>query len=334
MSIPAPILARMDHAVDLPIRGEMRCRGVRRVSHGLYLWVREGLTDFEEYLRDLRALMLVLPDGAVFTHVTGARLRGWQLPALPEQVPHFAAVRGDLSPRRPGLLCSRLTHDAERTRVRGLPVDSAEEILLRAARDLSVLDLVIMIDSALRLGDLDPVRMRALLKTSRPGVVRLRKAWELADQKAESGGESVLRVFHVVMEVAVDSQVELFDDDGLFLGRADLIVRGTKSLHEYDGAIHRDGRTHRGDLRRERGLSRAGYKRSGFTLDDLLNHPAVLMHELDRLVGRRHRMARLSRWKAMVNESLYSEAGRARVMNRWKRAIGVNEWARTARPSA
>lgn len=314
---------------DRPIRGEVRLAGYRRVSHGLFVRIRNDLRPDEDFLRDLRAWQLVLPEDAVFTHLTGARLRGWRLPALPEQVPTFAAVRGDRRPRRQGLICSRLTHEVEPNSAKGLPVDTPEEILLRCARDLGVLDLVVMIDSARRMGDLDADRVRALLATKRPGVARLRAAWHLADPKSESAGETLLRVFHAAMEVAVDSQVELYDEMGAFLGRADLVVRGTNRLHEYDGAHHRDGRHHRNDLRRDRGLRESGYQRSGYTLDDLLNHPVVLMQELDRLIGRPPKLSRLARWRALVDQSLYSETGRQRVMNRWRRAMGVVEWRGT-----
>lgn len=319
----------MEPTEDRPIRGEVRLAGYRRVSHGLFVLIRSDLRPDEEFLRDLRAWRLVLPEDAVFTHVTGARLRGWRMPAVPEQVPTFAAVRCDRRPRRPGLICSRLTHEVEPAFANGLPVDAPEEILLRCARDLGVLDLVIMIDSALRMGDLDPDRMRTLLESGRPGVARLRTAWGLADPKSESAGETLLRAFHAAMDVAVDTQVELYDGAGTFVGRADLMVRGTNRLHEYDGAHHRDGRNHRNDLRRDRGLTRAGYQRNGYTLDDLLNHPAVLMQELDRLLGRPHKLIRLARWRALVEQSLYSETGRQRVMNRWRRAMGVVEWPRT-----
>src|SRR4051812_41777535 len=84
------------------IRGEVRLAGHRRVSHGLFLPLRAGLSDEAEFVRDLRAWQRVLPEGSVFTHVTGARLRGWVLPKLPEHVPVFAAVEGnpgDLSGR-------------------------------------------------------------------------------------------------------------------------------------------------------------------------------------------------------------------------------------------
>jgi len=110
---------------DEPIRGHIRCKGFRRVSHGLFMRELEGLAPDEEFCRDLRALLVVLPAGARFTHLTGARLRGWVLPKLPEQLPVFAAVDGDSArPRRTGLICSRLRRTATKDeRRQGLPVD-------------------------------------------------------------------------------------------------------------------------------------------------------------------------------------------------------------------
>lgn len=317
---------------DRPIRGEVRLVGHRRVSHGLFLPLREGLSGDQEFLRDLRAYQLVLPPGAVFTHLTGARLLGWRLPKLPEQVPVFAAVSTkDPRPRRHGLICSRLVRKPRGRRgIDGLPVDDVEEILLRAARDLSLLDLLVLVDSALEKGDVDPRRMDDLLASGRPGVRMLRVAYGHADSRAESGPETLLRMFHRSIEVPVRPQAELFDDQGTSIGRADLLVIGTNYLHEYDGGHHRDKDQHKSDLRRERALSGTPYIRRGFTLDDLLNHPGVVMHEVDRALNRRHRPSRLAAWRRLVDNSLYSEAGRERVMNRWRRQNGIIDWARTA----
>jgi hypothetical protein len=314
---------------DEPIRGEVRVRGVRRVSHGLFVHERPGLSEDDEFLRDLRAWCLVLPTGAVFTHVTAARLLGWRLPHLATPVPVFAAVHGgERRPRRPGLICSRLvaTDEAGPT-VQGLSVDAPEEILLRAARDLGHLDLVVMIDSARALGHLDPQRMSAVLSSRRPGTRALAAAYAASDPRSESSGETLLRVFHHVMDVEVVPQVDLVDDQGGVIGRADLMVSGTTDVHEYDGAGHRSQRQHGIDLRRERALSQAGYVRRGFTLDDLLNHAAAVMHELDRFMARRHRAHRLHRWRRMVDHSAYSEAGRQRLVNRWRRSMGVTDWS-------
>ncbi len=315
-----------------PIRGEVRLAGFRRISHGLFLPDVGGLTHEEEFRRELFAWLLVLPRGAVFTHLTAARLRGWRLPALPEQVPVFAAVRGThRRPRRPGLICSRLVdHEPDPGAVElidGLPVDAAEQVLLRCARDLGHLDLVVLLDSALALGHIDHERMRALLASRRPGVRQLRAAYERAHPRAESGGETLLRLFHDAMEIPVEPQVDIVDAEGHVLGRADLLVVGTWNLHEYDGAGHRDRAQQRSDLRRERRLAGTPYVRRGFTLDDLLNHAGVAMHELDRALGRSHQIRRLRRWQRLVDHSVYSAAGRDRLLNRWRRQMGVVDWA-------
>ncbi|HWJ10903.1 MAG TPA: hypothetical protein VNS46_16100 [Nocardioides sp.] len=320
----------MEIGPDGAIRGEVRLAGHQRVAHGVYRIETPELSPWENFLLDLGALRLVLPRDAAYTHVTGARLRGWDLPALPEKVPFFAAVRGETRPRRPGLICSRLTHASEVELVHGLPVDEPAEILLRAARDLGELDLAVMLDSAVRLGDLDVDALEEVLASKRPGTRLLRRVWERRNRRSESAGETILHKFHQVMEVETESQVDILDEDGRFVCRADLLVCGTTSLHEYDGEIHRDKSVHRRDLRRERALASTPYVRRGYTLDDLLNHPAALMHELDRLLGRDHRTRRLRAWRTLIGDSLYSGTGRARVMNRWYRSTNPTDWARTA----
>jgi hypothetical protein len=319
-----------DQDKDKPIRGQRRCKGFRRVSHGLFLPERDDLSPEQEFWRDLRAWQAVLPEDAVFTHVTGARLRNWALPKLPEQVPVFAAVEGDPSrPRRPGLICSRLRRAAAKSTRHGLPVDSAEEILLRCARDLGHIDLVILVVSALRAGDVDESAMELTLASRRPGVVALNAAWGEARKELQSAGEVVLYLFHRAIDVPVEPQVSLYDERGVLIGVADLLVVGTTSVHEFDGAVHRDKVQHRTDLRRERGWSGTDYVRRGFVLDDLLNHSMVVMHEIDRALGRPHDARRYERWCALVENSLYSETGRERVLNRWHRAMGVVDWSRT-----
>lgn len=318
------------HASEV-IRGHVRLAGHRRVSHGLFLPLTTGLSPRAEFLRDLTAWLEVLPRNAAFTHVTAARVLQWQLPALPEQVPVFAAVEGDIPrPQRAGLAYSRLVRPTQCAEMCGLPIDAPEEILLRAARDLGLLDLVILVDSARQAGHVDPRRLEVVLSSHRPGVRMLREAWQLSDHRAASGGETVLRVFHVAMDVTVEPQAVLFDEHGQVVGHADLLVLATGDVHEYDGEVHRDKSRHQVDLRRERGLLSASRHRRGFTLDDLLNHPLTVMHELDRALGRPHRMSRLRRWQRLVENSLYSPLGRDRVLNRWRRINGIMDWSRTA----
>lgn len=318
---------------EAPIRGHIRLAGFSRVSHGLFRRdLNEPSPDPElAFRRDLRAWLLVLPKGAAFTHVTGAQLRGWHVPRLPEQMPVFAAVQTeDTRPRRPGLLCSRLGRKAPPEDINGLPVESSEEILLRAARDFGLLDLIIMVDSARRLNQVDEAAMERMLDSRRPGVRPLREAWRRSTPLADSSGETVLRCFDECMDLDVRPQAPIYDEAGNLVGQADLAVLGTSLLHEYDGEHHRDKVQQRTDLRRGRGLAQTSYDRRGYTLDDLLNHPAVLMHEIDRDLRRPHDLRRLQKWRRLIDNSLYAEPGRRRIMNRWQRQMGTVDWSRTA----
>jgi hypothetical protein len=305
-----------------PIRGEVRLSGYRRVSHGLYLppGAAAVTSTREETLHDLRAWRLVLPEDAVFTHITAASLNGWWLPNLLESVPVFAATRLESNrPRRPGLVCSRLDRTSQPELRHGLPVDSAAEVLLRAARDLAMLDLVPMIESAMRARQVNRDALVEICSTRRPGVRPLRRASMLADPRSESPWETSLRLFHLLAGIPVEPQRDLFTDDGRFIGRCDLLITGTNFVQEYDGADHRQPARHTQDLRRDRRFADTPFIRRGYTADDLLNHDVAVLQEIDRFLGRRFMMSRLNQWRRWVSESTYSEAGRARLLNRWRR---------------
>ena len=88
---------------------------------------------------------------------------------------------------------------------------------------------------------------------------------------------------------------------GSSIARADLHVLGTPFVHEYDGEHHRRRTQQKVDLRRD-AAGGSSYVRKGFVLDDLLNHPAVVMHEIDNALGRPTTSDRLRRWKRLVEQ--------------------------------
>ena len=299
-----------------PLRGRFRSPSYRRVSHGLILR-QAHLPSRDEQLRDLGAWQLVLPHDGVFTHVTAAWLYEWWLPPLPEHVPIFAATAARTRPRRAGLVCSRHDQVADGVVRLGLAVDRPDEVLLRAARDLAVLDLVVLIDCALARGDARRTDIERLAYSGRPGSRRLRAALELSDSRSESAWETLLRVFHRAADVDVEPQATVRDERGSFVARADLLVIATGDLHEYDGQVHDQAPQRTRDLRRLRRLHEVGRTRRGFTAPDLVGQPAVTMHELDRVLGRPHDPRRLERWLILLEQSCFSSRGRARLQNRW-----------------
>ncbi|HJV13695.1 MAG TPA: hypothetical protein VJ625_07360 [Propionibacteriaceae bacterium] len=297
-------------------RGHRRLVGWRRLSYGLYFRDHEP----GEMAGQLRAWGLVLPARAAFTHLTAAEFRGWWLPQV---IPHpvFAALQeGDPCPRRAGLLVSRHPSRLPSELVSGIRLTTSAETLLAAARDLGVLDLVLMGDSALRLGH---CTIEGLVETAarrRRGAPMLRRVIELLDKRSESPWESVMRVLHLAADIPVEPQHEVFDQWGRFVARGDLWIVGTNRVHEFDGGVHRDPDTQRRDLTRDRRLIEVSWQRFGFTKAQLLNEGASIIASTDKLLGRSWDPARLRRWNALVADSMFGRPGRVRAIRRWQAA--------------
>lgn len=303
--------------------GQVRRRGWRRVGFGLYRRCGAGSHadpvgpgDVEA---DLRAWQQVLPDAGCITHLTAAALYGMWLPPLPATLPIFVSMaKSQTRPKRPELLVMRHTRPIANLRRDGLLLATPEETILACARDLSLLDLVVLGDSALHLGLTSTAELLAAASRRRWGAAAMTRAVGWMDRRAESPWESLLRVFHRVCGVPVEPQHNVFDG-GRFVARGDLWLVETRMLHEYDGAVHRDRRTHLGDLERDRRLVAAGWNRRGYTSRDLLHRPEVILADADDTLGRRHRVDRLDPWLGMVAESLFSADGQARLRRRLDR---------------
>lgn len=189
-------------------RGHLRQVAWQRVSHGLY--VPSG-TDA------LHAWQLVLPVSAAFTHLTAAAAYGLWLPPLPRDLPVFARQSNDdPRPRRAGLRITRHTQPVQVREQHGLRLVSAAEALLGCARDLAWLDLVVLVDSALQLAVCTNPELAAAAAERRAGAPRLRLALALCDERSESAWETLLRLLHVVCDIEVEPQYDVFDD-GLFV---------------------------------------------------------------------------------------------------------------------
>lgn len=196
----------------------------------------------------------------------------------------------------------RLVHPPVQELLDQLPVATAAETVLAAARDLAVLDLVPLADSALHLGHCTRAELAEVARQRRRGAPRLRQVLPLLDGRSESPWESILRLLHHAADVAVEPQHRIADEADRFVARADLWVVGTRRLHEYDGEVHRDRDTHRADLARDRRLVEHGWQRLGWTATEVLQGGPVLP-SLDALLGRHWSSHRLARWRSWVAAS-------------------------------
>jgi very-short-patch-repair endonuclease len=239
------------------------------LRHPRWVHPAQGLavprTDLQDLHRRCRGLQLVLPRDAVFSHLTAAALRGWWLPVMRSQPPLIATdARGTPHRDRRGIFVRRCClSPSQRTELDGIRVASAEWTVVELAEHLSLLDLVVVLDSALAAGDVSKSSVAAAIIPHRPGVTRLRRALRLGDHRSESAWESVLRLLHVLAGFEVHPQHVILDADGAFVARADLRLARTRRLPEYDGAHHRDRTQHREDLRREKALIRSAGSATG-----------------------------------------------------------------------
>ncbi len=187
--------------------------------------------------------------------------------------------------------------------------------MLAAARDLGLLDLVVLGDAALHLGDCTLADLGRAADRPRRGASALRRALPYVDRRSESPWESVLRLLHVLCRVPVDPQHIVFDRGRTL--RGDLRIAGTRRLVEYDGLVHRDVPRHAKDLARARRLNRLGWERYGYTAPDLLHGGVAILADADAALGRPHDASRIRPWHRALATSMFSPAGLARVRARW-----------------
>lgn len=266
------------------------------------------------------AVSLALSGHAVFTHLTSAALRGWQLPEGID-IP-VIAVTDDHAPHhnRRGAYIRRCHIPAEhRTMWAGVAGASAEWTIIELAEDLSLLDLVAVIDSALHLEQCTVDSLWAAIVPGRRGVRTLRRALAYVDGRSESWWESMLRMLHELSGVRVEAQQVVVDAKGNFVGRMDLWIKGTVRYPEYDGQHHRDLYRHRKDLGREKSLGRIGAERYGYTASEIRADPARILGDADQALGRPHDISRLKWWLAEAEQSTLTPSGRRRLARRLRR---------------
>jgi hypothetical protein len=263
-----------------------------------------------------------LPRLSGFGHLTSAALRGWWLPnGMPSTPVLFASTSSSVHVQRHGLYVRRSSFTVTET-VCDLPVVTAAETLLELAQDLSLLDLVPLVDCALAAG----AGRDELLAAARPrsrGSMVLRRAVALGDERSESWWESVLRLMHVLTGLGpVECQVDVTNEVG-FVARADLHLVGTDRYPECDGGDHRDRDQHQRDLRRDKAMHRIRAQRYGYTTHEIARLPGMIIKDAEDARGWPHDPSRITRWWQLVRPSTVTGHGQARLnarLARYRRA--------------
>ena len=310
----------------IPTRKQLR--SVRYKSPTRSVFMDAG--ECENLAMVCRAVQLALPADAVFTHWSAAELRGWWLPDV-GYAPLIASTTRDAPHHdRRGVYIRRCdVPEKHRHLVDGIRIASAEWVVVELAETLTLIDLVAVIDSAIHLRHTTLKLLGDAVVPGRRGVRVLRQAIELCDGRSESRWESILRVLHQLSEIPVEPQIDIFDSKGAFVARSDLKIKGTNRLPEYDGAGHREGDQHQDDLRREKGILRAGMERFGYTAVEIHRDPARIIADAEDVLGWNHDPSRLKNWLYEYELSSLSDNGRRALIRRLRRFIRST----TPRPS-
>ncbi len=263
----------------------------------------------------------VLPAAAVWSHYTAAALRGWSLPWLPAGLPLFASLPGrGTHLYRCGVYVARTDEAICAPEVRDvLRLAAAPATLAQLAQDLSLLDLIAVIDSAMHCGDTTIKEIEESLRPYQRGGPMLRRSLPYIDDRAESWWESILRMLHVWSGIDVQPQYKVRDDWGDVIARGDLWIVGTRRLHEYDGAVHDEQMVRERDLGRDKALARIDWERYGYIAREIVGGPERIIRDVEAALGLPHRPERLKRWRAEVARSTLSAAGRRRLSRRLDR---------------
>jgi very-short-patch-repair endonuclease len=233
------------------------------------------------------AVLLGAPPAAVVSHSTAAAVWGLAIPLQPEESKvHLTVATG-----------SAVRARADRSIHRG-PLGAGEVVERlgfrlttpqRTWRDLAATlpppALLAVTDQVLaHWCSRSELSQQLDLRPSGRGSARARSVLPVADPRAESPMESVLRwVLHAAGLPAPELQHVIGTPVGTF--RADLAWPESKVLVEFDGAVHREQRVFVEDLRRQNALVAAGWTVLRFSSADVLGRPEEVVAAILRALG-------------------------------------------------
>lgn len=261
-----------------------------------------------------RALSLALPDDAVFSGLTAAALRGWWLPHRAPARPFHVTVPPQRLLERRDVRCVRSALSSDDVEdLAGLRVTTGLRTLQDLAARWSLIDLVVMADSALRRRDCPSAQwVLENCVPGRRGVRTLRRAMSLADPRSESAMESVLRMVLVIPGMPPpEPQAILRDQWGEWLARVDLLGADGKSVFEFDGADHDEPERRAEDRSRWRTLHRHGFEVYPYTKRDIFSGGLQIIDDYETALGLPTDPNRAEAWLREWEKSSFGRRRRA-----------------------
>jgi very-short-patch-repair endonuclease len=235
----------------------------------------------DAFRTSLRAALLARPD-SVICAVSAARL--YKLGGLPvwttDELPHVVLPAGRSYHAQAGVRVHSDLRTREQTQRSGFPVRTLADTVDDMALVLPFDDLVCLVDSALR------ARWRPQ-RSSRSGQRKLRAALLLADWRAESTFETLLRLLLVRAGLPPETlQFKVFRKGGRLYARLDLAWPSLKLAVEADGREYHDAPSALySDRIRANDLELDGWTILRFTWADLFQRPEWIVAQVRRALN-------------------------------------------------
>ncbi|HSP36217.1 MAG TPA: DUF559 domain-containing protein [Frankiaceae bacterium] len=243
----------------------------------------DGRYRLTEPTDEVKLALVGLGPDAVLSGESVAAFLDWPLPSSPTKV-HVAVPRSSSRKTWPGAVISsrRLAAD-ETCELRGTRLTTPEVAAIDLAASLALKDAVVLLDAALRKGNLSikGLRKRLVRRRRFPGTTIAARAVRLSHKARQSPLESEFRV--LVHEAGLPSPTEQFDvrKNGVFIGRPDFAWLDHRLLVEVDGwEFHRLWEAFVNDRRRQNALVLNGWRVLRFTACDLRDRPEDVVAEV------------------------------------------------------
>jgi hypothetical protein len=172
--------------------------------------------------------------------------------------------------------------------IAGVPVTTPERTALDLASWYRLDTAVPAVDALARATELKvaDVELLAHRYIGRRGIERVRRALDLVDAGAESPRETLLRL--MVIRAGLprpQTQIAVYDEDGLFVARLDMGWDDIRVAAEYDGDHHRtDRRQFASDIKRLEKLERMGWL---VVRVSAVDRPAEIVSRIRAAIARR-----------------------------------------------
>lgn len=243
-------------------------------------WLQIFATHQDENRRLCAAYRLRMPPAAFFSGPTAALLHGAPLPywLSADRRLHVGLPDDCRAVQVVGAIGHSYSIDPAQVTTCALGrLTTPERTWCDLARILRLPDLVAVGDYLIRwsspLSSHDRLAVAVHLQKGQRGVKNLRTALTLLNERAESPKESILRVQLILGGLpAPEVNVNVFDTEGRFIGRVDMMYRRYGLILEYEGLQHLvDPDQWQRDIERVQKLEDEGWRVIRVTRADLAN---------------------------------------------------------------